>query len=60
MIKMTHRTNPTVVIKKLDLDTSCIYSHNHTVGMYKISSSDRYHFIISAHILLKFCDIGSL
>jgi len=39
MTKMTHRTNPTVVVKVVDLDTSCIYSRNHMVGMDKISSS---------------------
>jgi hypothetical protein len=57
---MTHRTNPIVVVKEVDLDISHIYSHNHIVGMDKIFSSDRYYFIIFAHILLKFCDIGSL
>ncbi len=36
---MTCRINPTVVIKEIDLDTSCIYSHNHMVGMDKMFSS---------------------
>jgi hypothetical protein len=40
MTKMTHRTNLTVVVKVVDLDISCIYNHNHMVGMDKISSSD--------------------
>ncbi len=35
---MTCRTNPTIVVKIVDLDTSCIY--NHMVRMDKISSSD--------------------
>jgi hypothetical protein len=39
-IKMTHKTNPVVVVKKVDRDTSCIYSHNHMVGIDKISSND--------------------
>jgi hypothetical protein len=38
---MTHRTKPTIVVKEVDLNISCIYSHNHMVGMDKISSSDR-------------------
>ncbi len=38
MTKMTHRTNPTIVVKIVDLDTSRIYSH--MVRMDKISSSD--------------------
>jgi len=38
--KMTHRTNLTIVVKVVDLDISCIYNHNHMVGMDKISSSD--------------------
>ncbi len=37
MIKMTCMTNLTIVIKVVDLDTSCIYSHNHMVRMDKIS-----------------------
>ncbi len=40
MTKMTQRTNLNVVVKVVDLDTSCIYSHNHMVGMDKISSND--------------------
>jgi hypothetical protein len=35
MIKMTRRTNLTVVVKVVDLDTSHIYSHNHMVGIDK-------------------------
>jgi hypothetical protein len=30
----------TIVIKLIDLDTSCIYDYNHMVGMDKISSSE--------------------
>jgi hypothetical protein len=37
---MTHRTNPTIIVKVIDLNISCIYTHNHMVGMNKISSSD--------------------
>jgi len=36
MTKMTHRTNLTILIKVVDLDTICIYSHNLIVGMDKI------------------------
>jgi hypothetical protein len=36
---MTRRTNLTVIVKIIDLDTSYIYSHNHMVGMDKISSN---------------------
>jgi len=46
MIKMTCRTNLTIVIKVVDLDINRIYSHNHMVGMDKISSSvkkSKYH-----------------
>jgi hypothetical protein len=39
MIKITHRTNLTIVVKIVDLGTSCIYSCNHMVGMDNISSS---------------------
>ncbi len=38
---MTHRTNLTIVVKIIDLNTSCIYSDNHMVGMDKISFSDK-------------------
>ncbi len=27
--KITHRTDLNIVVKIIDLDTSCIYSHNH-------------------------------
>jgi hypothetical protein len=27
--KITHRTNLNIVVKIINLDTSCIYSHNH-------------------------------
>jgi hypothetical protein len=37
MTKMTRRINPIVVVKEVDLDTSCTY--NHMVKMDKISSS---------------------
>jgi len=40
MSKMTHRTNLTIVVKVVDLDTSRIYSPNHMVGMDKISSNE--------------------
>jgi hypothetical protein len=40
MTKMTHRTNLIVIVKLVDLDTSCIYSHNHMVGMDKIFFSE--------------------
>jgi hypothetical protein len=39
MIKMTHRTNITIDVKIVDLDISRLYSHNHMVGMNKISSN---------------------
>jgi len=39
MTKMTHRNNPIVVVKVINLDTNHIYSCNHMVGMDKISSS---------------------
>jgi hypothetical protein len=39
MTKMTCRTNPIVVVKEVDLHISRTYSHNHLVGMDKISSS---------------------
>jgi hypothetical protein len=39
MTKMTRRINLTIVVKVVDLDISCIYNHNHMVGMDKISSS---------------------
>jgi hypothetical protein len=42
MTKMTHRTNPIVVVKEVDLDTSHIYSHNHMIGIDKISSSENF------------------
>jgi hypothetical protein len=32
--------NLILVTKVVDLDTNCIYNHNHTIGMDKISSSD--------------------
>jgi hypothetical protein len=41
MIKMTHRTNLTIVVKTIDLNTNRIYSHIHMVGMEKISFSDK-------------------
>jgi hypothetical protein len=37
---MTHKTNPTVIVEVIDLDTSHVYNRNHMVGMNKISSSD--------------------
>jgi hypothetical protein len=40
MTKMTHRTNLTIVVKVVDLDTSRIYSPNHMVGMDKISFNE--------------------
>jgi hypothetical protein len=40
MTKMTHRINLTVVVKIVDLNTSCIYNCNHMVGMDKICSSE--------------------
>jgi hypothetical protein len=40
MTKMTRRINPIVVVKKVDLDISHIYSRNHMVEMDKISFSD--------------------
>ncbi len=40
MTKITHRTNLTIVVKVVDLDTSRIYSPNHMVGMDKISSNE--------------------
>jgi hypothetical protein len=39
MTQITHRTNLTIVVKVVDLDTSHIYSDNHMVGVDKISSS---------------------
>ncbi len=40
MSKMTHRTNPTIVVKVVDLDISRIYSHSlFMVKMNKISSN---------------------
>ncbi len=42
MTKMTSRTNLIVIVKVVDLDTSCIYSHNHMVGMNKISFDVRH------------------
>jgi hypothetical protein len=36
---MTCRTNPIIVVKVVDLDINCIYSHNNMVGMDKISSN---------------------
>ncbi len=39
MTKMTCRTNPTVVVKVIDLDINQIYNYNHMVGMDKISSN---------------------
>ncbi len=39
---MTCRTNLTIVIKVVDLNTSCNYSDNHMVGMDKISSGENY------------------
>jgi len=36
---MTHRINPTVATKVVDLDINHIYSLNHIVEMDKISSS---------------------
>jgi hypothetical protein len=40
MIKMTSKINLTIVIKVVDLNISRIYSHNHMVGMDKISSNE--------------------
>jgi hypothetical protein len=37
---MARRTNPIVVVKEIDLDTSRIYICNHMVGMDKISSNE--------------------
>ncbi len=37
---MTPKTNLTVVVKVVDLDTSCIYSCKHMVGMDKISFNE--------------------
>jgi hypothetical protein len=39
MTKMTRTTNPTIIVKVIDLDTSHIYSCNHMVGMEKILSN---------------------
>jgi hypothetical protein len=39
MTKMTRRTNHVIVVEVVDLDISCIYSHNHMVRMNKISSN---------------------
>jgi hypothetical protein len=36
MTKMTNRSNPTIVLKEVDLDTTNMYSHTHMVGMDKI------------------------
>jgi hypothetical protein len=41
MIQMTHRTSLTIVVKAIDLNTNCIYSHKHMVRMDKISFSDK-------------------
>ncbi len=58
-IKMTRRTNPTIVVKVIDLDTSHIYSYNHMVGMDKISSSDcdykNLNGIPNIQIIVHFC-----
>jgi hypothetical protein len=40
MIKMTHKTNINVDVKVVDLDINSFYSHNHMVGMDKISSNE--------------------
>jgi hypothetical protein len=40
MTKMTRRTNLIVVVKVVDLDTSCIYSFNNMIGMNKLSSNE--------------------
>ncbi len=37
---MTCRINLIVIVKLVDLNISRIYSHNHMVGMDKISSSE--------------------
>jgi hypothetical protein len=59
MTKMTHSTNLTIVVKLIDLDTNCIYSHNHMVGMDKISSSHCDYKILNGipniQIIVHFC-----
>ncbi len=37
---MTRETNFTIIVKVVDLDMSCIYSHKHMAGMSKISFSE--------------------
>jgi hypothetical protein len=37
---MTHKINPIVVVKVVDLDISRIYSHNHMVGMDNFFSNE--------------------
>jgi hypothetical protein len=39
MTQITHKTNLTIVVKIIDLDTSHIYNDNHMVGIDKIFSS---------------------
>jgi len=39
MTKITHRTNLTLIVKIVNLETSQIYSCNHMVEMNKISYS---------------------
>ncbi len=50
---MTRRTN-SIIIVKVDLDTSCINSHNHTVGMDKMFSSDTWRVYIKVNNKKKF------
>jgi hypothetical protein len=40
IIKMTCKINIIVIINGIDLNISCNYSHNHMIGMDKISFSD--------------------
>jgi hypothetical protein len=40
MTTLTHRIELPLVVKLIDLDTSCMGSHNHKVGMDNISSND--------------------
>ncbi len=39
MTQITHKTNLTIIVKVVDLDTSHIYNDNHMIGVDKISSS---------------------
>ncbi len=38
MTKMTHRINPAIVVKVVDLNISHIYNRNHMVGIDKKNS----------------------